>query len=192
MRIGTSSHTLVALLSMLLATTALAEISDRPTLLRAGQHTATLASLAKSDGLIVIGVPKNARARMALVEGISKYIGETEKNLYQMLHKASDQGLALFFEEAEALFDQRTEVKDSHDRYANQVTSYLLVPLESCDGGSDPEAKTGGPFFAHESGDTVCVVLDLGEADVVILDCEGKIRERTELPGDLGGGGKGR
>ena len=56
----------------------------------------------------------------------SKYIGETEKNLSGLLRQASTKGWILFFDEANALFGKRTEVKDSHDRYANLEVSYLL------------------------------------------------------------------
>jgi SpoVK/Ycf46/Vps4 family AAA+-type ATPase len=60
----------------------------------------------------------------------SKYIGETEKNLSRLLDQASSSGWILFFDEADALFGKRTAVKDSHDRYANQETSYLLEKIE--------------------------------------------------------------
>lgn len=61
---------------------------------------------------------------------VSRYIGETEKNLVGMLAKAEQRGWILFFDEADALFGKRTAVKDSHDRYANQEVSYLLSALE--------------------------------------------------------------
>lgn len=64
----------------------------------------------------------------------SKYIGETEKNLSRTLAGAKGQNWILFFDEADALFGQRTDVRDSHDRYANQEVSYLLQQLESYDG----------------------------------------------------------
>ena len=60
----------------------------------------------------------------------SKYIGETEKSLNRLLDQASSSGWVLFFDEADALFGKRTEVKDSHDRYANQETSYLIEKLD--------------------------------------------------------------
>ncbi len=60
-----------------------------------------------------------------------KYIGETEKNLDRALRNASRRGAVLLFDEADALFGRRTQVKDSHDRYANQEVSYLLRRLES-------------------------------------------------------------
>ncbi|MCB0838243.1 MAG: AAA family ATPase [Bacteroidetes bacterium] len=54
------------------------------------------------------------------------YIGETEKNIDRLFQTASKKGWILFFDEADALFGKRTEVKDSHDRYANQEVSYLI------------------------------------------------------------------
>ena len=61
---------------------------------------------------------------------VSKYIGETEKNLEHLFERAESTGMILFFDEADALFGKRTEVKDAHDRYANIETSYLLQRLE--------------------------------------------------------------
>jgi len=61
---------------------------------------------------------------------ISKYIGETEKNVAQFFANAADSGATLFFDEADSLFGKRSEVKDAHDRYANIETSYLLQRLE--------------------------------------------------------------
>ncbi|MCW5965117.1 MAG: AAA family ATPase [Bryobacterales bacterium] len=56
----------------------------------------------------------------------NKYIGETEKNLNQLLNSAERTGAVLFVDEAETLFGKRGDVKDSHDRYANLETNYLL------------------------------------------------------------------
>jgi SpoVK/Ycf46/Vps4 family AAA+-type ATPase len=64
----------------------------------------------------------------------SKYIGETEKNLSRVLDRASGAGWILFFDEADALFGKRTHVRDAHDKYANQETSYLLQKLEQYKG----------------------------------------------------------
>ena len=61
---------------------------------------------------------------------VSKYIGETAKHLAQIFARASRMNGVLLFDEADALFSKRTEVKDSHDRYANADTSYLLQLLE--------------------------------------------------------------
>ena len=62
---------------------------------------------------------------------ISKYIGETEKNLSQLFHRAENKNWILFFDEADALFGKRTGVRDAHDKYANQEVSYLLQRIES-------------------------------------------------------------
>jgi SpoVK/Ycf46/Vps4 family AAA+-type ATPase len=69
--------------------------------------------------------------RIDLSQVVSKYIGETEKNLRQVFDAAEDGGAILLFDEADALFGQRSEVKDSHDRYANIEVSYLLQRMES-------------------------------------------------------------
>lgn len=65
---------------------------------------------------------------------VSKYIGETEKNLRQVFTEARDANCILFFDEMDALFGKRSEVKDSHDRNANIETAYLLQQLEEYDG----------------------------------------------------------
>ena len=62
---------------------------------------------------------------------VSKYIGETEKNLRRIFDAAEDTGAVLLFDEADALFGKRSEVRDSHDRYANLEISYLLQRMES-------------------------------------------------------------
>ncbi len=62
---------------------------------------------------------------------VSKYIGETEKNLERILETTDPAGSILFFDEADALFGERTEVQDSHNRYANIEVSSLLQHLES-------------------------------------------------------------
>ena len=69
--------------------------------------------------------------RIDLSSVVSKWIGETEKNL-RRIFDAADEGCAvLFFDEADALFGKRSDVKDSHDRYANIEVSYLLQRLEA-------------------------------------------------------------
>ena len=65
---------------------------------------------------------------------VSKYIGETEKNLDRIFREANDSNSILFFDEADALFGKRSEVKDSHDRYANIEVSYLLQKMEEYQG----------------------------------------------------------
>lgn len=65
---------------------------------------------------------------------VSKYIGETEKNLSRIFQEAETSNAILFFDEADALFGKRTEVSDAHDRYANIETSYLLQRMEEYEG----------------------------------------------------------
>jgi hypothetical protein len=72
------------------------------------------------------------RVDLSLV--VSKYIGETEKNLARLFDAAESNGWILFFDEADALFGKRTSVSDAHDRYANQEVSYLLQRIEAFDG----------------------------------------------------------
>jgi hypothetical protein len=69
--------------------------------------------------------------RIDLSGVVSKYIGETEKNLRRVFDAAEEGGAVLFFDEADALFGKRSEVKDSHDRYANIEVNYLLQRMES-------------------------------------------------------------
>ena len=69
--------------------------------------------------------------RIDLSAVVSKYIGETEKNLRRLFDAAEDGGALLFFDEADALFGKRSEVKDSHDRYANIEINYLLQRMEA-------------------------------------------------------------
>jgi SpoVK/Ycf46/Vps4 family AAA+-type ATPase len=69
--------------------------------------------------------------RIDLSSVVSKYIGETEKNLRRVFDAAEQSGAILLFDEADALFGKRSEVKDSHDRYANIEVSYLLQRMEA-------------------------------------------------------------
>ena len=72
--------------------------------------------------------------RIDLSAVVSKYIGETEKNLRTLFDAAEQGGAILFFDEADALFGKRSEVKDSHDRYANIEINYLLQRMEAFSG----------------------------------------------------------
>lgn len=72
--------------------------------------------------------------RIDLSAVVSKYIGDTEKHLRQLFDAAEEAGAILLFDEADALFGKRSEVKDSHDRYANIEVSYLLQRMESYGG----------------------------------------------------------
>jgi SpoVK/Ycf46/Vps4 family AAA+-type ATPase len=74
--------------------------------------------------------------KIDLATVVSKYIGETEKNLSQVFEEAERSHSILFFDEADALFGKRSEVKDAHDRYANLEVSYLLQRMEAFSGTS--------------------------------------------------------
>ena len=76
--------------------------------------------------------------RIDLATIVSKYIGETEKNLDRIFDAADGSNAILFFDEADALFGKRSEVRDSHDRYANIEVAYLLQKMESYAGAVDP------------------------------------------------------
>lgn len=69
--------------------------------------------------------------RIDLSMVVSKYIGETEKNLSSLFNKARNRNWILFFDEADAIFGKRTNVRDAHDKYANQEVSYLLQRIEA-------------------------------------------------------------
>jgi hypothetical protein len=86
----------------------------------------TTALLGKKTGIDVY--------RIDLSRIISKYIGETEKNLSKIFDRAESKGWILFFDEADALFGKRTSINDAHDRYANQEVSFLLQRIEEYDG----------------------------------------------------------
>ncbi len=88
--------------------------------------TLTVALLGKKAGKDVF--------RVDLSRVVSKYIGETEKNLSRLFDKAEHKNWILFFDEADALFGKRTGVRDAHDRYANQEVAYLLQRVEAFNG----------------------------------------------------------
>ena len=101
--------------------------SKRKTLLFTGKNaTAAAAALAK--------ILRRDLYRIDLSAVVSKYIGETEKNLERLFAAAEANGALLFFDEADALFGKRTEVKDAHDRYAGLAISYLLRRIEEYGG----------------------------------------------------------
>lgn len=72
--------------------------------------------------------------RIDLSRVVSKYIGETEKNLSKLFDKAENKNWILFFDEADALFGKRTDIRDAHDKYANQEVAYLLQRIEAYNG----------------------------------------------------------
>jgi SpoVK/Ycf46/Vps4 family AAA+-type ATPase len=72
--------------------------------------------------------------RIDLATSISKYIGETAKHLKRIFQRAADMNAVLLFDEADALFTKRTDVRDAHDRYANTDTNYLLQLIEDFTG----------------------------------------------------------
>lgn len=72
--------------------------------------------------------------KIDLSQVVSKYIGETEKNLHQIFREAEISRAILFFDEADALMGKRSDVKDAHDRYANLETAYLLQKMEEYEG----------------------------------------------------------
>ncbi len=86
---------------------------------------------------------KQSLYRVDLTAVVSKYIGETEKNLDKVFNMAQSNNWVLFFDEADALFGKRTTVKDAHDKYANQEISYLLERMKKHNGVVILHCKTG-------------------------------------------------
>jgi SpoVK/Ycf46/Vps4 family AAA+-type ATPase len=72
--------------------------------------------------------------RVDLASVTSKYIGETEKNLAQLLARSEHAEVVLLFDEADSIFGKRTDIKDSNDRFANSQTNYLLQRVETFEG----------------------------------------------------------
>jgi AAA+ superfamily predicted ATPase len=83
---------------------------------------------------IIAGELKMDLYKIDLSNMVSKYIGETEKNLERIFNEAGESNAILFFDEADSIFGKRSEVKDAHDRYANIETGYLLQKMEEYDG----------------------------------------------------------
>ncbi len=92
--------------------------------------------------------------RIDLAAVASKYIGETEKNLATLFERAEREGAALFFDEADALFGKRSEVRDSHDRYANAAINDLLQRIEAYEGvvilAASPQANIDAALASDE------------------------------------------
>ena len=121
---------------------------------------------------------------------VDKYIGETEKNLEKVFQQAESLNVVLFFDEADALFGRRSEVKDSHDRHANQEVAYLLQRMENFDGltilatnlrgNLDPAFSRRMNFIIHFPDPDVATRLRLWQAH---LDRLGPLdpRDRPDL-----------
>ena len=89
--------------------------------------------------------------RIDLREVISKYIGETEKNIDRVFDQAATGGSLLFFDEADALFGKRSKVRDSHDRYASVVIAYFLRKLREHRGWSVIAIRDGKHILSEEA-----------------------------------------
>jgi SpoVK/Ycf46/Vps4 family AAA+-type ATPase len=103
------------------------------------QRTSVLLTSAKRPETLLAGRALAAGLgrelyRVDLTRVVSKYIGETEKNIDRVFAEAEAARPVLLFDEADALFGQRTGVKDSHDRFANAEVGYLLQRMETYDG----------------------------------------------------------
>jgi SpoVK/Ycf46/Vps4 family AAA+-type ATPase len=92
------------------------------------------------------------RIDLAAIAG--KYIRETEKNLAALFERAEREGAALFFDEADALFGKRTDVRDSHDRFANAAINDLLQRIEAYEGvvilAASPQANIDAALASDE------------------------------------------
>jgi len=133
------------------AARALQEIREQMRALSHGTSRTSLPGIPLVSGIAVLVDGATAAARSAVADALaadlqrdlfrldlaavtSTYIGETEKNLDRVFAMAQQAGVVLYFDEADALFGRRTDVKDSHDRYANLEVSYLLQRLEAYQG----------------------------------------------------------
>ena len=83
---------------------------------------------------VMAGTLKRELYKIQLPAIVSKYIGETEKNLRQIFKEGEKSQAVLFFDEADVLFSKRTEVKDSHDKYSNMEAAYMLQKMEEYEG----------------------------------------------------------
>lgn len=111
----------------------------RSTVIKRNKKNAVLFYGSKTSGKYIIATMLANQAgkelyKVDLSKIVSKYIGETEKNLSAIFQRAKDKEWILFFDEADALFGKRINVRDSHDRYANQEVSYLLQKIEEHNG----------------------------------------------------------
>ena len=133
------------------ASSALLHVRDQMRALSHGMRSTSLVSVPLVTGIpmIVAGGTDQERAavtealasdlhrdvfRLDLAALISQFVGETEKNIDRVFAMAEKAGAVLVFDEADALFGKRSEVKDAHDRYANLEVTYLLSRIESYQG----------------------------------------------------------
>ena len=131
-----------------LAEGTLQQLRDLEQLAAEARSSSRVGDKAPRRGVIALFIgdaaPAKARAAAALAKWlgadlvtvdlsgvVSQYIGETEKNLRRVFAAAEESAAVLFFDEADALFGKRTDVKDSHDRYQNQEVDYLLQRVEA-------------------------------------------------------------
>lgn len=133
------------------ATATLRAVRDEIQTLSHGMGSNSLTAIPLVSGVAVLVEGGDAAARSGVAEAlasdlqrdlfrvdltaiVSKYIGETEKNLERVFELAQQAGAVLYFDEADALFGRRTDVKDAHDRYANLEVSALLQRIEGYEG----------------------------------------------------------
>ena len=112
------------------------------------------AAAAKIAGRMAATDPPGKIYRVDLSQVVSQYIGETEKNLEKLCRNAEQEKAILFFDEADALFGKRTNVRDAHDRYANLETSYLTTLLENHQGTVIIGLKRCLPSFIKKKNDS--------------------------------------
>jgi len=117
--------------------------APRPVLLFSGSNAATAAAMMAKE-------LRRALYRVDLSAIVSKYLGETEKNLARAFAAAERAAAVLLFDEADALFGKRTEVNDAHDRYANIEIGYLLQRIEQYAGIVILASRTAGPLGAWQ------------------------------------------
>ena len=136
--------------------------------------------------------------RVDLSAIVDKYIGETQKNLERVFHQAESLNVVLFFDEADALFGRRSEVKDAHDRYANQEVAYLLQRMEQFDGitilatnlrgNLDPAFSRRLSFILHFPDPDVPTRSRLWRTHLARLGADGSGRSDRRRPAGRGRG----